>query len=126
MRLEYRLQLLPQESISDALSASPPSEFLVLWLEVEVMHAAGKVLRSFEPALDKCFVDDRLGSDVRQFTSLPCLYLLSHRLEVRCIRSTPTEMQSMSENDFECLASTGVNTLGTVFPNWVSAAMRRS
>jgi hypothetical protein len=26
----------------------------------------------------------------------------------RCIRSTPTEMQSMSENDFECFANTGV------------------
>ena len=26
----------------------------------------------------------------------------------RCIRSTPTAMQSMSENDFECSASTGV------------------
>jgi len=30
----------------------------------------------------------------------------------RCIRSTPTEMQSMSENDFECLARTGVNAPG--------------
>jgi hypothetical protein len=29
----------------------------------------------------------------------------------RCIRSTPTEMQSMSENDFECFASTGVKYL---------------
>jgi FAD/FMN-containing dehydrogenase len=27
----------------------------------------------------------------------------------RCIRSTPTDMQSTSENDFECFASTGVN-----------------
>src|ERR1700746_2193337 len=34
-----------------------------------------------------------------------------------CIRSTLTEMQSMSENDFECFASTGVNALGTMFPN---------
>src|ERR1035437_5286895 len=32
----------------------------------------------------------------------------------RCIRSTPTEMESMSENDFECFASTGVNTPGTM------------
>ena len=32
----------------------------------------------------------------------------------RCMRSTPTEMQSMSENDFECFASTGVNTLVTM------------
>src|SRR5229473_7690453 len=35
----------------------------------------------------------------------------------RCMRSTPTEMQSMSENDFECFASTGVNTPVTLFPN---------
>src|SRR5258708_35387083 len=34
----------------------------------------------------------------------------------RCIRSTPTERQSTSENDFECLARTGVNTPGTMFP----------
>src|ERR1019366_9476683 len=31
----------------------------------------------------------------------------------RCIRSTPAEMQSTSENDFECFASTGVNTPAT-------------
>src|SRR6266849_2120950 len=35
----------------------------------------------------------------------------------RCIRSTPTEMQSISENDFECFASTGVNTPETMSPN---------
>jgi len=39
---------------------------------------------------------------------LQSYFLIGSKL--RCIRSTPTEMQSMSENDFECLASTGVNT----------------
>src|SRR5512135_3236785 len=34
--------------------------------------------------------------------------------KLRCIRSTPTEMQSMRENDFECFASTGVNTPETI------------
>src|SRR5258708_18528945 len=34
----------------------------------------------------------------------------------RCIRSTPIAMESTSENDFECLASTGVNTPGTMLP----------
>src|SRR6266567_5551483 len=34
-----------------------------------------------------------------------------------CMRSTPTEMQSMRENDFECFASTGVNTPETMSPN---------
>src|SRR3984893_16779120 len=33
--------------------------------------------------------------------------------KLRCIRSTPTEMQSMSENDFECFASTGGDARGT-------------
>src|SRR5260370_41364738 len=35
----------------------------------------------------------------------------------RCIRSTPTEMQSMSENDFECFTSTGVNAAETMLPS---------
>src|SRR5258708_40089786 len=35
--------------------------------------------------------------------------------KLRCIRSTPTEMQSTSENDFECFANTGVNTPETMF-----------
>jgi len=30
-----------------------------------------------------------------------------------CIRSTPTAMQSIRENDFECFANTGVNTAVT-------------
>ena len=36
-----------------------------------------------------------------------------HRIApmLRCILSIPTEMQSISENDFECFASTGVNML---------------
>jgi hypothetical protein len=29
-----------------------------------------------------------------------------------------SEMQSTSENDFGCFASTGVNTLGTMFPSF--------
>jgi hypothetical protein len=48
---------------------------------------------------------------------VPSLYLLSHRLEVPLHRSTPTEMQSISENDFECFASTGVKTPETISPN---------
>jgi hypothetical protein len=61
-------------------------------------------------AIDKSLVDDRFGSDVCQFTSVPRLNLLSHGSKFLCIRSTPTEMQSIRENDFECFASTGVNT----------------
>ena len=85
-------------------------ELLVFRLEVEVMEPAGEVLRSFEFALDERFVDDHLGGEVRQFTFLACFHLLRIGSKFRCIRSTPTERQSTSENDFECFASTGVNT----------------
>src|SRR5258708_28421125 len=44
--------------------------------------------------------------------------------KLRCMRSTPTEMQSMSENDFECFASTGVNMPKTMFPNSGPANIR--
>src|SRR6266567_5043111 len=57
-------------------------KFLVLRLEVEVMHGASKVLRSLEVTLDERLVDDHLRSDIRQFTPLPGLHLLPHRLEV--------------------------------------------
>jgi len=57
-------------------------EFLVLRFKVEVVHAASKVLGNFQSALDERLVDDHLGSDVRQFASLPGLHLLSHGLEV--------------------------------------------
>ena len=74
-----------------------------------------KVLRRFQFALHKSFVDDHLGGDIRQFPALPASTCLRFVSKLRCIRSTSTEMQSMSENDFECLASTGVNTPGTMF-----------
>jgi hypothetical protein len=46
------------------------------------MHDPRKMFGSFESALDECLVDDHLGGDVRQFTSLLDFDLLSHRLEV--------------------------------------------
>ena len=46
------------------------------------MHGASEVFGSLQSALDECLVDDHLGGDVRQFTSLPGFHLLSHRLKV--------------------------------------------
>jgi hypothetical protein len=54
--------------------------------------------------------------------------------KLRCMRSTLTEMRSISENNFECLASTGVNAPGTMrqyrasaylnsAPSWAHLAM---
>src|SRR5579864_6288924 len=45
--------------------------------------------------------------------------------KLRCMRSTPTEMQSIRQNDFECLAKTGVNTAGTCFKLLVHIPSRR-
>src|SRR6266851_3881798 len=56
---------------------------------------------------------------VTSVNSLRCHASTCSRIgsKFRCIRSTPTERQSMSENDFECFASTGVNTPATMSPN---------
>jgi hypothetical protein len=93
-------------SCGAALSA----ELFVLRLEIEVMHAAGKVLWSFEFAVNERFVDDYLRRDA--VSSLRCHASTRFRIvsKLRCIRSTPTEMQSIRENDFECLATTGVKS----------------
>ena len=54
----------------------------------------------------------RYGGAVTFLSSLLChastCFCMGSKL--RCIRSTPTEMQSINENDFECLASTGVKS----------------
>jgi len=42
----------------------------------------------------------------------------------RCVQSTPAEMQSISENDFECFGITGVNAPGTMLPDSGSARIR--
>lgn len=57
-------------------------EFLVLGLEVEIMHDASQVFRSFQLSLDKSLVEDNLCRDVRQFTSVPGFHLLPQRVEV--------------------------------------------
>src|SRR5258708_5282227 len=56
---------------------------------------------------------------VTSVSSLLCQVSTCFRIgsKFRCMRSTPTEMQSMSENDFECFPSTGVKSPGTMFPN---------
>src|SRR5580698_3090674 len=84
-RLELRDRIQFFESRSESVRQTPDCprpEFLVFRLEVQVMHSSGKVFRSFESALDEGLVDDHLGGHVRQFTSLPGFYLLSHRLKI--------------------------------------------
>jgi hypothetical protein len=57
------------------------------------MHRSGKVLRHVHAST--CF---RIGS------------------KLRCVRSTPTEIESSKEGDLERFARTGVNTRETMFP----------
>lgn len=60
----------------------PRTELLVPRIEVEVVNRTGQMLRSLKFALDERLVDDDLGGDIRQFTPLPRLDLLSHGLEI--------------------------------------------
>ena len=77
------------------------------YFEVQVMDAAGEMFWSLESALDDSFVDDHLGGGVCQFSFLPGFHSTCFRIgsKFRGIRSTPTEMQSMIENDFACFAN---------------------
>lgn len=102
--LEYRRQ-----GVRETPDRARP-EFLVLRSEVEIVDGARQMLWSFQLALHKRLIDDHLCGDVGEFTSLPRLYLLTHRFEVSLHPVNPTAMQSMSENDFECFASTGVKS----------------
>src|SRR5579859_1052163 len=46
------------------------------------MHRPRKVFWSFQSALDERLINNYFRSDVGQFSSLPCLHLFSHRLEI--------------------------------------------
>jgi hypothetical protein len=84
-RLELRdgLQFLERrcEGIGQAPDC-PRTELLVPRREVQIVHRASKVLGSFELALNERLVDDNLGSDIRQLSSLPGLHLFLHGFEV--------------------------------------------
>jgi hypothetical protein len=81
------------------------------------VNRSGEVLPRFQFAFDERLVMTTFA--VASASSLRCQDSTCLRTgsKFRCIRSTPTETQSISENDFECFASTGVNTRKTMFPN---------
>ena len=70
------------------------------------------MFRSFQFAFDECLVDESFA--VTSVNSLLCPASTCFRIGSKflCIRPTPTEMQSMSENDFECWRA-GVKTAVT-------------
>jgi hypothetical protein len=83
LKLRDRVQFLEggRERIGETPDGPRP-EFLILRFKVKVMHGAGELLGSFQFALHKRLVDDHLGRDVRQLTSLPGFDLPAHRLKV--------------------------------------------
>jgi hypothetical protein len=101
------------DSLFRSSEANQP-EFLILRFEVQVMHRTSQVFWSFQFAFDERRVDNHLGRHVSEYTCLPRLRIGSKFL---CIRSTPTEIQSISENDFECFARIGANAPVTMFPS---------
>jgi hypothetical protein len=60
----------------------PGSEFLDLWIEIQIVHAASEMLRNFQLALHEGSVDDELRGLIRKAGPFPGLDLLPHRLEV--------------------------------------------
>jgi hypothetical protein len=46
----------------------------------------------------RCLVDDDLGGDVRQFTSLPCVHLLSHEFKV-ALHSVDADRDAIDERE---------------------------
>jgi hypothetical protein len=70
---------------------------------------ANQVFGSFKSALDNVFWMTTLAiTSPNWLSAMPSGFHIGSKFH--CTRSTPTEMQSISENDFECFASTGVNT----------------
>jgi hypothetical protein len=58
---------------------------LRIWRLISICLAAltgSLMLGALLNGWNRLSIDDHLGGDIGQFTSLPCLYLLSHRLEV--------------------------------------------
>src|SRR5262249_24036850 len=60
----------------------PGSEFLDLWIEVQVVKSASEMFRDIQLALDECPVDDELRTYISKTRSLPSLDLFPHGLEV--------------------------------------------
>jgi len=81
--LRYRIQFL--ERRCECIRQTPDgsrAEFLVLWLEVQIMYCPSQVLGRLQFAFDESFVDYDFRGDIGEFTLLPSFDLLSHRLEV--------------------------------------------
>jgi hypothetical protein len=84
------------------------------------MHGTGEMFGGLQFAFHERLVDDAFA--VTSVSSLRCHASTWFRMgsKLRCIRSTSTAMQSIRENDFECLAKTGVNARDNVSSSGLS------
>src|ERR1039457_4279989 len=80
--------------------------------------------RRLQFAFHERLVDDELSRFVCEWRLPDQFDLPGKRLEIH-IRSTPTEMASTRLKCFECLASTGVNASGTMFPTFTFSGQTR-
>lgn len=86
------------------------SEFIDLWIEVQVVDAAGEMLGDIQLALNKGPVDDQLRVSAGRrvpFQASTCFLIGS---KFRCMRSTPTARMSTRLKCLVCFASTGVKS----------------
>jgi len=114
---EARSRILRREVSS--FSEGSGCGFYVTWVEKgHAPHAAWQIPAArrqagrclFSPMVtvrwhDKINRDESLRPDGGRLTRMALI-----------IAATPTEMQSMSENDFECFTSTGIKAPGTMLP----------
>ncbi len=87
--------------------------------EVEFVNPPRQMPRNLQISLDERPVDRQLcrasaeSSLARQLSTCR-----RNGSKFRWIRSTPVDSASSSEKRFECFARTGLNTPGTMLPNW--------
>ena len=92
--------------------------------EIILVHRPRQMPRRLQFAFHERLVDDELSRFVCEWRLPDQFDLPGKRLEIR-IRSTPTEMASTRLKCFECLASTGVNASGTMFPTFTFSGQTR-
>src|SRR5438309_3937833 len=70
-----------REGVGEGPDRSRP-ELIVLRFEIQIVYGKAEMFRRLQFAFHERLVNDYLGRHIRQFTSLPGLDLLAHRLEV--------------------------------------------
>ena len=81
------------------------------------MDRTCKLSQDFQFSFDERLVDDHFGGGGAEFAPLLGLDLFSHRFKVLLHPVNPDRDTVNQRERLESFASTGVNTLGTMFPD---------